>query len=277
MEDTLRTCYEALGFRQTPFSITPDTGLFFPGGRHVAAYKQLYHACMTGVISVLSGEIGLGKTLVLRCVLRTLPNSVRVAYLINPLMDLPDLLRTIGQDFGGPALPVGVPISVVHSQLVDTVLEGARDGTRFVVIVDEAHRLSSDALEALRLLSNLETERNKLIGLVLVGQPELERTLALRAMRPLRERVGVWLKLDPLSRSESSAYVRHRIKRTHRDGEFEFTSSALWWLQWYTRGVPRRINLACERAVLLAFALSTRRVTASMVRQACREFAGAWK
>lgn len=276
MDDTLRTCYEALGFQQTPFSITPDTGLFFPGGRHVAAYKQIYHACMSGVISVLSGEIGLGKTLVLRCVLRTLPDSVRVAYLINPLLDLPDLLRAIGHDFGSPELPVDVPMSALHSQLVETVLAGAREGVRFVVIVDEAHRLSGDALETLRLMSNLETERSKLIGLVLVGQPELERTLALRAMRPLRERVGVWLKLDPLSRSECAAYVRHRIQRTHRDGQFEFTPPALWWLQWYTRGVPRRINLACERAVLLAFALSTRRVTASMVRQACREFAGAW-
>ncbi len=276
MDDTLRSCYEALGFRQTPFSITPDTGLFFPGGRHVAAYKQVYHACMSGVISVLSGEIGLGKTLVVRCVLRTLPATVRVAYLINPLMDLPDLLRAIGRDFGGHSLPESAPLSAVHNHLVDTVLQGAREGVRFVVIVDEAHRLSGDALETLRLLSNLETERSKLIGLVLVGQPELERTLALRAMRPLRERVGVWLKLDPLSRSECNAYVRHRIQRTHRDGQFEFSAMALWWLQWYTRGVPRRINLACERAVLLAFALSTRRVTASMVRQACREFAGAW-
>jgi len=276
VEDTLRTCYEALGFTQAPFSITPDTGLFYPGSRHVAAYKQLYHACTTGVIAVLSGEIGLGKTLVVRCVLRSLPETVRVAYLINPLMDLPDLLRSIGRDFGGPALPNNAPLSVLHNHLVETVLEGARDGARFVVIVDEAHRLSGDSLEALRLLSNLETERSKLIGLVLVGQPELERTLALRAMRPLRERVGVWLKLGPLSRDECAAYVRHRIKRTHRDGGFEFTGMALWWLQWQTRGVPRRINLACERAVLLAFAMSTRRVTASMVRQACREFSEAW-
>ena len=276
MESTLSACYEALGFENVPFSITPDTALFYPGGRHVSAYRQLHHACMNGVLSVLSGEIGLGKTLVIRCVLRTLPDEVKVAYVINPLMELPDLLHSIARDFGATELPPHAPLSAVQDALVALVLRGASEGRRFVVIVDEAHRLKAEALEALRLLSNLETERTKLISLVLVGQPELDRTLALRAMRPLRERIGVWLQLTPLSRAECAAYVRHRIHRTHRDGSFDFSNPALWWLHWRTAGVPRRINLACERAVLLAYTAQTRRVTWAMVRQACNDFSKAW-
>lgn len=276
MESSLSSCYEALGFESVPFSITPDTALFYPGGRHVSAYRQLHHACLNGVLSVLSGEIGLGKTLVVRCVLRTLPEHVKVAYLINPLLDLPDLLRAIAREFGAPALPDTAPLAAIQDALVALVLKGAGEGRRFVVIVDEAHRLKAEVLEALRLLSNLETERTKLISLVLVGQPELERTLALRAMRPLRERVGVWVHLAPLSRAECAAYVRHRIHHTHRDGTFDFSNTALWWLHWRTAGVPRRINLACERAVLQAYAARTRRVTWSMVQQACKDFSKAW-
>lgn len=276
MESTLSSCYDALGFESVPFSITPDTALFYPGGRHVSAYRQLHHACLNGVLSVLSGEIGLGKTLVVRCVLRTLPEEVKVAYLINPLLDLPDLLRSIAREFGADALPSDATPVAVQDALVALVLQGAGEGRRYVVIVDEAHRLKAEALEALRLLSNLETERTKLISLVLVGQPELDRTLALRAMRPLRERVGVWLHLTPLSRAECAAYVRHRIHRTHRDGSFDFSNLALWWLHWRTAGVPRRINLACERAVLLAYTARTRRVTWSMVQRACKDFSKAW-
>jgi MSHA biogenesis protein MshM len=137
--------------------------------------------------------------------------------------------------------------------------------------------LSAEALEALRLLSNLETEQVKLISLVLVGQPELERTLALRAMRPLRERIGMWLRLQPMSRTECAAYVRHRIERTHPDGDFVFSPAALWLLYWRTRGVPRRINLAGERAVLLASARpESRCVTGPMVWEACGEFSRVW-
>jgi general secretion pathway protein A len=277
VQTTLAVCYEALGFDNVPFSITPNTALFFPGGQHLGAYTQLYHACMNGTMAVLSGEIGLGKTLLVRCVIRSLPEHVRVAYLINPLMSFVDMLREIHSEFGAEPLPAQMGLSALHKALVDLILEGVAKGERFVVIVDEAQRLKSEALEVLRLLSNLETEQVKLISLVLVGQPELDLTLNLRAMRPLRERIGLWLRLRPLSGGECAAYVRHRVARTHRDGSFHFSSAALWWLQLKTRGVPRRINLACERAVLLAYSRRARSVNWDMVRLACNEFSKVWR
>lgn len=276
MQTTMAPRYQALGFNNVPFSITPDTSLFFAGKQHVIAYNRLHHACMNGTMSVLSGEIGLGKTLILRCVMRSLPAHVRVAYLINPLMGLADMLREIYSEFGGPPAEKENLVTL-NRALIKLILEGAARGERFVVIVDEAQRLTSEALESLRMLSNLETERVKLISLVLVGQPELETTLKLRAMRPLRERIGVWLVLAPLSRDECAAYVRHRLACTHSSGDFSFSPAALWWLQYKTRGVPRRINLACERAVLLAHTHRTRRVSLDLIRQACNEFSKFWQ
>ncbi|WP_439114100.1 ExeA family protein [Hydrogenophaga sp.] len=277
-DNALGSCYAALGFKSLPFAITPDTSLAFPGPQYVSAYQQLYYACMNGVMAVLSAEIGLGKTFVIRCLLRALPANVKVAYLLNPLLDPLALLRDIQAEFNAGEQPALEQASRLHHALVQRVLQGAAQGERFVIIVDEAHRLSAEALETLRLLSNLETEQVKLISLVLVGQPELERTLSMRAMRPLRERIGVWLRLQPMNRAECGAYVRHRIHRTHQDGSFAFTPAALWLLHWRTRGVPRRINLACERAVLLSSAQpETRRVTWPMVWEACGEFSRVWK
>jgi general secretion pathway protein A len=277
MQTTLAACYSELGFNNVPFSITPDTSLFFPGGLHASAYRQLHHSCMNGSLAVLTGEIGLGKTLIVRCTIRSLPAQVRVAYLINPLLGFVGLLREIYSEFGAEPPAPQAGLAVLHKALVDLVLKGAAQGERFVVIVDEAHRLSGETLEMLRLLSNLETERAKLISLVLVGQPELETTLKLRSMRPLRERIGLWLSLSPLNQEECAAYVRHRLARTHGDGSFHFTPAALWWLHRKTNGVPRRINLACERAVLMAYTRRAKGVNWDMVRLACKEFSKVWR
>lgn len=268
--------YRFLGFESVPFSITPDTTLFFPDGQHVSAFNQIRHACMHGMLAVLTGEIGLGKTLVIRLVLRNLPEQVKVAYLINPLLDSRELLREIYTKFSDEPPASDMPASDMHAALLQQVLMGTALGHHYAVIVDEAHRLQPESLEVLRLLSNLETEQQKLISLVLVGQPELERTLMLRAMRPLRERIGVWLKLVPLSRIEMNAYIHHRIRLTHQNGRFEFTPMALWHLHWRTGGVPRRVNYACEKALLLAYAKGQKRVNWSLARKACQEFSKAW-
>lgn len=275
-DHALGACYTALGFNSLPFSITPDTSLAFPGGQYVSAFNALHHACTSGALAVLSAEIGLGKTLLVRCLIRTLPERVKVAYLLNPLLEPAALLRDIYAEFNGGEPAAQALWPSLHQALVEQILRGAAQGARHVVIVDEAHRLSTEALEALRLLSNLETEQSKLVSVVLVGQPELERTLALRAMRPLRERIGVWLRLQPMDRAQCRDYVSHRIAHTHEDGRFGFSRAALWCLHWRTRGVPRRINLAADRAVLLAYASNTRRVSWPMVWQACNEFKRAW-
>lgn len=270
--------YAALGFHTEPFSITPDISLAFPGEQYVRAYEQLHQACQSGVLAVLTAEIGLGKTFIVRGLISSLPVQVRVAYLFNPVLDQVGLLRAIYSEFNGGELPMSMHLPSLHHALVNLVLQGAARGERFVVIVDEAHRLSADALETLRLLSNLETEQSRLISLMLVGQPELERTLALRAMRPLRERIGTWVQLHPMNREDCCAYVQHRIARTHTEGSFHFSRLALWWLHWRTKGVPRRINLAAERVLQLACRRPhTRRVNWLMVWLACRDYRKAWK
>jgi general secretion pathway protein A len=272
----LDDCYQFLGFKSAPFSLTPDTTLFFPGSQHVAAFNQISHACAHGMLVVMTGEVGMGKTLVIRKVMRSLPEEVTVAYLLNPLLEHGELLREIYNRFCDAPAPSGMSLSEVHAALLQQVLVGTALGRHFVVIVDEAHRLQPESLEMLRLLSNLETERQKLIGLVLVGQPELERTLLLNAMRPLRERIGVWLKLSPMCRQDMGDYIRHRIRLTHREGRFEFSDLALWQLHRRSKGVPRRINFACEKALLLAYARGQQRVGWNLARQACLEFSKVW-
>ena len=272
----LDDCYKTLGFDSAPFSLTPDTTLFFPGSQHIAAFNQISHACAHGMLAVMTGEVGLGKTLVIRKVMRSLPQEVKVAYLLNPLLDHGELLRDIYTRFSDKPPASGMSLSEVHAALLQQVLVGTALGQHYVVIVDEAHRLQPEALEMLRLLSNLETERQKLIGLVLVGQPELERTLLLNAMRPLRERIGVWLKLEPMCREDMGDYIRHRIRLTHSQGRFEFTPWAMWCLHRRSKGVPRRINYACEKALLLAYAKGLNKVTWRLARQACQEFSKVW-
>lgn len=276
MNTPIEDCYQTLGFDSVPFSITPDSSLLFQGGQYVAAFTEIRRACTTGALALLSGEVGLGKTLIVRCVMRSLPTEVRVAYLINPLLDFTDLLKTVCNEFGLDADPGALSFSGLYQALMQHVLQRAAQGERFVIIADEAHRLSVDSLEMLRLLSNLETEQTKLISVILVGQPELERTLQMRAMRPLRERIGIWVQLKAMRSEDCAAYVRHRIAMTHREGDLAFTDTALWWVHHKTSGVPRRINLACEKALMLACAENTRRVGWRLARTACGDVARAW-
>lgn len=264
-------CYSALGFLRTPFSIVPDTSLFFPNGQHVSAYNELRFAMQGGVMAVLTGEVGLGKTLISRFLLRNSPTNVKVALLTNPLLSYSDILATVFHDFTGRTPWNADSLVQTHAQLMNYALECAEHGIYLVVIVDEAQKLSAEALEGLRLLSNLETEKRKLISLVLIGQPEFERTLALSAMRPLRERIGVWCKLRSITRHECTSYIAHRLTLTRTSGNVHFSSAALFFIHHYTRGVPRRINLLCDRALLLAFALGKERIGWSMVRRAAKD------
>lgn len=268
---SINDCYLALGFHRTPFSIQPDTSLFFLNGPHVTAYNNLHFAMLGGVMAVLTGEVGLGKTLVCRFLLRNLPNNVHAAFLINPLLSYSEILSTIYRDFTGNTAWVEGSLGMTHDLLMAFALECASRGEYLVVLVDEAQKLSAEALEGLRLLSNLETEQRKLISLVLIGQPELEKTLSFRAMRSLRERIGVWCRLRAMTRSESADYIRHRMNRARSTGNTHFSTWALYLIYHYTKGVPRRINLLCDRALLLAFATGQERIDWSMVWRAAAD------
>ncbi|MEJ1959825.1 MAG: AAA family ATPase [Nitrosomonadales bacterium] len=145
---------------------------------------------------------------------------------------------------------------------------------RIAVLVDEAHRLSPAVMEGLRLLSNLETEKQKLLSLLLVGQPELEQQLKSREMRALRDRISVWHRLRPFNLGETSSYINHRLDSVRNSGHLKFTRGAMMLVHYYSGGVPRRINLICDRALLCAYVGETLIVDAMMVRRAAREVLG---
>jgi len=204
----LSLCYEELGFTEPPFRLTPDTDFFFPGSHHLEALNHLRFGIASGGLTMLTGEVGLGKTLLCRHLLRHPPTGVRFAYLMNPDQSYGDLLASIYEDLTG-TLPEDQSLGALQRELPKLLLRLAEGGERVVVLVDEAHRLSGKVLEGLRLLSNLDTEKDKLMCLLLVGQPELEQKLATRAFRPLRQRISVRYRLEPLAYRETRDYILH--------------------------------------------------------------------
>ena len=270
----LDNVYQALGFRCAPFRITPDTSFFFPHGQYLAALGHLRYGVMSGGITLLTGEVGLGKTLLCRYFMRQVVlQDVRTAYVFNPQQNHADLLAALYRDLTGNEAPTR-SAGELHDLLYQTLIEFAQKKIRVALIVDEAHALSPELLEGLRLLSNLETEESKLISLMLFGQNELETTLSLPSMRALRQRISVWHRLRPFGWSETAEYIRHRVNNARVDGNFQFSRGALLAARHYSKGVPRRINQVCDRAVLLAFARGHYEVNLSMLREAAREVLG---
>jgi general secretion pathway protein A len=267
----LSLCYQELGFSEPPFRLTPDTDFFFPGSRHVEALNHLRFGIASGGLTMLTGEVGLGKTLLCRHLLRHPPTGVRFAYLMNPDQSYADLLTSIYEDLTG-LLPEDQSLGALQRELPKLLLRLAEGGERVVVLVDEAHRLSGKVLEGLRLLSNLDTEKDKLMCLLLVGQPELEQKLATRAFRPLRQRISVRYRLEPLTYGETRAYILHRLHVAEATHRFHLGMGVLWGIYAWSGGVPRRINQLCDRAMLAAYAQGCHTVGLRMIWQASKEF-----
>lgn len=173
-QNGLEACYRFLGFRKAPFEITPDTDFFFPHGQYLEAISHLKYGLISGGFTLLTGEVGLGKTLLCRYLMRNLPEGVRIAHVFNPQQTYPDLLASIYHSLTGE-VPQQESVAKLHDQLYRVLFELASQEQRVAVIIDEAHRITPELLEGLRLLSNLETEQRKLISLLMIGQTELER------------------------------------------------------------------------------------------------------
>lgn len=266
-------CYQELGFAESPFSITPDTDYFFPGSQHMEALDHLRFGVASGGLTLLTGEVGVGKTLLCRYLLRHPPPGVRFAYLLNPDQSYADLLASIYQDLMG-TVPEDRSIGALQRELPQVLLRLAEEGERVAVLVDEAHRLSGKVLEGLRLLSNLDTEKEKLMCLLFVGQPELERTLAARVLRPLAQRISVRYRLMPFERQETMQYIHHRLQIAGRYHRFQFPIKARMLTHYLSDGVPRRINQLCDRALLAAYAKHQYGVSSWMLWRAQREISG---
>lgn len=263
-------CYHTLGFRQAPFTITPDTALFYPNDDHVAALSHMQYSLSIGGFTLITGEVGLGKTLLCRELIRQCDKNIRTAYIFNPLQSINDLLRAIHFDLTGKR-PQARTTAQLHDAIYKALLIIAKRGERAAIVVDEAHRLTPELLEALRLISNIETEKEKLLSLILVGQPELRKTLSSSKMRPLAQRISVSHILKPFGYQTSCDYINYRVRSCQLNDEFHFSQIALFLVYWYSKGAPRRINQICDRALLAAFASRCFSVNAFMLRKAARE------
>ena len=243
------------GLQREPFSIAPDPRYLFMSERHREALAHLLYGVRGGGgFVLLTGEIGAGKTTVCRCFLEQIPKRCNVAYIFNPKQTVTELLRSVCDEFRIPRRPEGATVKDYVDALNEFLLQTHAVGQNNVLIIDEAQNLSADVLEQLRLLTNLETNERKLLQIVLIGQPELRTMLARPELEQLAQRVIARFHLEALSLKETAQYIRHRLAVAGLSRPLPFEREALRRVHQLSRGVPRRINLLCDRALLGAFA-----------------------
>jgi len=260
------------GLRQQPFSIAPDPRYLFMSERHREALAHLLYGVRGGGgFVLLTGEIGAGKTTVCRCFLEQIPKRCNVAYIFNPKQTVTELLRSVCDEFRIPRRPEGATVKDYVDALNEFLLQTHAVGQTNVLIIDEAQNLSADVLEQLRLLTNLETNERKLLQIVLIGQPELRTMLARPELEQLAQRVIARFHLEALTPKETVHYIRHRLGVAGLNRPLPFDRDALKRIHQLSRGVPRRINLLCDRALLGAYAGNKPGVDAQIVEKAARE------
>jgi len=257
---------EFFGFKEKPFALSPDPKYLFLSESHRGALDHMTYGITQreGFISI-TGDVGTGKTTICRTLIGRLDPSIRTALILNPVLDGSELLQTILQDFG-----IQTNGKASRKELLDLLnahlLDWAGRGENALLIIDEAQALSAHTLEQIRLLSNLETEKEKLLQIILVGQPELKTILESHALRQLSQRISVRYHLRALSAKETKQYIYHRLTVAGSSGSVTFTDGAVREVYRFSKGVPRLINLACDRALLRAFVEQEMRVTRTMVR-----------
>src|ERR1700730_5184031 len=263
------------GLHEKPFAITPDPRYLYLSERHAEALAHLlYGINEAGGFVQLTGEVGTGKTTIVRSLLAQTPKNAEIALILNPRMTAPEFLLTICEELG-----IGVQNSAPGSlkDLVDILsyylLHAHAAGKRVVLVVDEAQNLSPDVLEQVRLLTNLETNTQKLLQIILIGQPELRELLSRNELRQLPQRTTGRYHLNPLSRDETSAYVRHRLRVAGATTDI-LAPAALNEVFRLSQGEPGVINVICDRALLGAYSLDRHRVTTTLVRNAAAEVFG---
>ncbi|HEY5324521.1 MAG TPA: AAA family ATPase, partial [Caldimonas sp.] len=266
------------GLKQEPFSLAPDPRYLYMSKRHREALAHLlYGVGGGGGFVLLSGEIGAGKTTVCRCFLEQIPKKCNVAYIFNPKLTVLELVKSVCDEFRVPvrgerghAPTVKTYVDALNEFLLKTHAVGQNN----VLIIDEAQMLSVDVLEQLRLLTNLETNERKLLQIVLIGQPELRTMLERPDLEQLAQRVIARFHLKALSSKETEHYIRHRLSVAGMTRAIPFDRKALQRIHEIARGVPRRINLLCDRAMLGAYAHGKTGIDGATVEKAAREVFG---
>lgn len=263
---------EHFGFSQAPFNITPDPGFFYPSVCHREGLAQLLYGIKArkGFI-VLTGEVGTGKTTLIHALLNDLSGSAQTALVFSAITNPIDLLRYVCDDFG--ITDPHVALGDIHDYLVllnDYLLERYRNGENCALIIDEAQNLPADVLESIRLLSNFETSKDKLLQIMLVGQPELAVRLNSQELRQLKQRVALRHHLRPLTPQESEEYVKNRLQLAHGDPGI-FTPEALSVMFAYSKGIPRLMNVLGDNALLTAYALGNKFVDEKIIGEVAED------
>jgi len=261
------------GFSEKPFDLTPNPKYLYLSPKHKEVLAHLVYGLQdnNGFLKII-GEVGTGKTMICRSFLQELRTDFSIAYVFNPAINELELLQTINSELGLP--------SEMNSKkkLVDTLnsflLDERKKGHRVVVIIDEAQALQVKVLDQLRLLSNLETETEKLIQIVLIGQPELDQLLKEKELRQLRQRITISWELFPLNLDETRGYIQHRINVALGKGKVQFARSAVELIYKYSHGIPRMINVLADRSLLIAYTMNTKKITPKIVRPAVKDVGG---
>jgi type II secretory pathway predicted ATPase ExeA len=258
---------EHFGLKDPPFRITPHPDVFFDGADRGATLEGLMYAILhdEGIVKV-SGEIGSGKTTLCRVLMERLPAEVETVFLANPTYSRTEILHAIAEELGLPAN--SDPTAPALRELQAKLLELYAGGRRAVLMIDEAHAMPEDTLEQVRLLSNLESSRHKLLQIVLFGQPELDESLAKPSMRQLKDRITHSFRTRPLVAEEVGKYISFRMRAAGYKGPDVFTPTAILAIARASSGLTRRINVLCDKGLLAAFAANTHAVTPREVRAA---------
>ncbi|PIQ86714.1 MAG: ATPase [Candidatus Omnitrophica bacterium CG11_big_fil_rev_8_21_14_0_20_45_26] len=266
---------EHFQLKETPFNITPDPKYIFFSKKHLEAFSSLLYGIESrkGFIAI-TGEIGAGKTTLCRVLLEELKGRAKTSIILNPNLSETELLLSIVQDFGIQIN--GRNKKVCFDALNQFLLHEFHNGFNVVLIIDEAQDLKAKALEQVRLISNLETASEKLLQIVLVGQPELKTTLNSPSLKQLRQRIGVWYHLTTLDRNEVIRYIGHRLSVAGWRGLVKdiFDDSAISTIYGMTEGIPRLINILCDRAMLAAYAKGVKSINGAIIEEANSELQG---
>ena len=258
--------------------MTPDTRYLFLSPQHSEALNYLLYGIneKKGFI-VITGGIGTGKTTICRKLLSVLDQSIDSALIFNPSLSEMELLAAVNQEFG-VKLERGRPTRKRHISALNTfLLKNFSAGRNAVLLIDEAQNLSRGVLEQIRMLSNLETEREKLLQIVLIGQPELEKLLTSPSLKQLNERITVRYNLTPFNYHQEESYIKHRLAVAGRDnGVPLFSSQVCRKIHSYSRGIPRRINAICDRALLIAYSKDFNIVNRNLIREAVSDIGGGY-
>ena len=262
------------GFKERPFEITPDPKFVYLSEIHGEALANLQYAVQEGKgFSVITGNAGTGKTTLVHMLLSKLDGRVRTSFIFNPIMDRADFLNYVCDDLGIKSDGMksrGQSLAALHDFLLDCF---ARDEKVFLII-DEAQSLEPELLQEVRLLTNLETSKNKLLHVILLGQPELNQILEEPRFRPLKQRITVRYHLRPLRLKETKEFILHRLKRAGSRNISIFDNGAIKKIYRYSKGIPRLINIVCDNALLTGFSLGEKRIGKTIIRDVIMDLDG---